>query len=50
MIKYFDKWSEVVDYESDEFEVVLFNKNREVIGVFKYYGFTKGDFDQFKNK
>ena len=46
----FDNWNEVTDYESDEYSVILYDKNHEKIAEFGYSGFTAQDFENFKNK
>ncbi len=46
----FTRWDEIVDYESDQHSVVLTNAKGEKVAEYGYGGFTKADFDYFKEK
>jgi len=50
-IETFKRWDQVVDYESDYTEVVLYGKNRKRIATYNFIGgFTKKNLDHYKNK
>lgn len=46
----FQRWNEVEDYESDETTVTLLDSKGKAISEFNYPGFTRKDFDRFKQE